>query len=146
MEEADFLSDRIGVIVEGVFMCIGSPLELKTMYGSGYLLTFVCENENVDKVKRLLQSLMPSSRILDTSGGSIILNLPFEKVCEMKYFIEILNNNYSKEETKPLKGLIKECGMNYTTLEEIFLKVNLVKLLDYIKKIKKVVNYIIIND
>lgn len=40
MEEADFLSDRIGVIVEGKFNCIGSPLELKLTYGSGYLLTF----------------------------------------------------------------------------------------------------------
>jgi ABC-type multidrug transport system ATPase subunit len=40
MEEADFLSDRIGVIVEGNFKCIGTPLELKKSYGSGYLLTF----------------------------------------------------------------------------------------------------------
>jgi ABC-type multidrug transport system ATPase subunit len=40
MEEADFLSDRIGVIVEGRFKCIGSPLELKKMFGGSYLLTF----------------------------------------------------------------------------------------------------------
>lgn len=40
MEEADFLSDRIGVIVEGNMKCIGTPLDLKTTYGSGYLLTF----------------------------------------------------------------------------------------------------------
>lgn len=40
MEEADFLSDRIGVIVEGSFKCIGTSLDLKKTYGSGYLLTF----------------------------------------------------------------------------------------------------------
>jgi ABC-type multidrug transport system ATPase subunit len=40
MEEADYLSDRIGVIKEGTFRCIGSPLELKQIYGAGYLLTF----------------------------------------------------------------------------------------------------------
>lgn len=40
MEEADFLSDRIGVIVEGRFKCIGTPLDLKKIYGTGYLLTF----------------------------------------------------------------------------------------------------------
>ena len=40
MEEADFLSDRIGVIVEGTFKCIGTPLDLKKIYGTGYLLTF----------------------------------------------------------------------------------------------------------
>jgi len=40
MEEADFLSDRIGVIKEGIFKCFGTPIELKNIYGSGYLLTF----------------------------------------------------------------------------------------------------------
>ena len=66
---------------------------------------------------------MPSCKHLNSSGGSIILNLPFNKVIEMKYFIMILNNNYNHEKLKPLKGLIKECGMDYTTIEEIFLKV-----------------------
>ena len=40
MEEADFLSDRIGVVVEGNFKCIGTPMELKETYGGGYLLSF----------------------------------------------------------------------------------------------------------
>jgi hypothetical protein len=71
---------------------------------------------------------MPSSTIISNSGGCIILNLPFEKANEMKYFISILNNTYNKPELKPLEGLIKECGMDYTTLEEIFLKVNYLNL------------------
>ena len=66
---------------------------------------------------------MPSCQIIDSSGGSIILNLPFDKMNEMKYFISILNNNYEDEMILPIKGYIKECGMDYTTLEEIFLKV-----------------------
>ena len=66
---------------------------------------------------------MPSVKFLDSSGGCIILNLPFDKVNEMKYFISILNNQYNSPEIQNLKGLIKECGMNFTTLEEIFLKV-----------------------
>lgn len=74
-------------------------------------------------MKAHIKELMPSSSIIDTSGGCIILNLPFDKANEMQYFISILNNKYHKTELKPLEGLIKECGMNYTTLEEIFLKV-----------------------
>jgi len=123
MEEADFLSDRIGVIVEGTYKCIGTPLELKNFYGSGYLLTFVCDHENIDIVKNHLKDIMPSCSFLDSSGGSIITNLPFNKVSEMKYFTQILNNKYENEKIMPLKGLIKECGMNYTTIEEIFLKI-----------------------
>ena len=66
---------------------------------------------------------MPSCNFINSSGGSIILNLPFDKPNEMKYFISILNNKYDNQGLLPLKGLIKECGMDYTTLEEIFLKV-----------------------
>lgn len=128
MEEADFLSDRIGVIVEGVFKCIGSPLELKNFYGGGYLLTFVCEHDHVEKVKSHLREIMPSSKFLDSSGGCIILNIPFDKAIEMKHFTGVLNNNYTSPALQPLKGLIKECGMNYTTLEEIFLKITSKKL------------------
>lgn len=40
MEEADYLSDRIGVIVDGNFKCFGDPIQLKITYGTGYLLTF----------------------------------------------------------------------------------------------------------
>jgi len=67
---------------------------------------------------------MPSCQIIDKSGGCIILNLPFDRLVEMKHFINILNNNYHDKLIQPLKGQIKECGMAYTTLEEIFLKVN----------------------
>ncbi len=77
----------------------------------------------MEVVEGHIKRLMPSSSVINTSGGSIILNLPFEKANEMKYFIMILNNNYQLDELKPLKGLVKECGMDYTTLEEIFLKV-----------------------
>ena len=81
------------------------------------------EKDYVLFVKEHLKICMPSCQIIDSSGGSIILNLPYDKMSEMKHFISILNNNYNDELIRPLKGHIKECGMAYTTLEEIFLKV-----------------------
>jgi ABC-type multidrug transport system ATPase subunit len=36
MEEADALSDRIAVIVDGKFKCIGTSLFLKNNFGEGY--------------------------------------------------------------------------------------------------------------
>lgn len=84
----------------------------------------VCDSDKQDIVKEHIMKLMPNSKILDSRGGCIILNLPFDKIKEMKYFINILNHNYQIQELRPLQNLIKECGMNYTTLEEIFLKVN----------------------
>jgi ABC-type multidrug transport system ATPase subunit len=36
MEEAEFLSDRIGILGSGKLQCVGSPARLKSVYGSGY--------------------------------------------------------------------------------------------------------------
>lgn len=124
MEEADYLSDRIGIIKDGELKCIGSPLELKKMYGGGYLLTFICENNFQNEVKKRLKLLMPSCSVISANSGNILINVPFDKVCEMKYLSYIMNNKYeSLPELRGLKGLIKECGMSYTTIEEVFLKI-----------------------
>ena len=124
MEEADYLSDRIGIIKDGELKCIGSPLELKKMYGGGYLLTFICDNDFQNEVKKRLKRLMPSCSVVSANSGNILINVPFDKVCEMKYLSYIMNDKYeSVAELKGLKGLIKECGMSYTTIEEVFLKI-----------------------
>ena len=43
MEEADVLSDRIAVIVDGQFECVGTPLYLKNTFGDGYRINMICE-------------------------------------------------------------------------------------------------------
>jgi len=42
MPEADFLADRIGIMVQGALRCIGSGSHLKRTYGKGYKLTITC--------------------------------------------------------------------------------------------------------
>ncbi len=39
MDEADYLSDRIGIMNEGKLVCCGSPVFLKNNFGVGYNLT-----------------------------------------------------------------------------------------------------------
>jgi ABC-type multidrug transport system ATPase subunit len=38
MDEVDYLSDRIGILIKGELKCIGTSLELKTAYGGQYVL------------------------------------------------------------------------------------------------------------
>ena len=45
MEEADILAERIAVITDGKFKCIGSPLYLKNAYGDGYRITIVTKEQ-----------------------------------------------------------------------------------------------------
>ena len=40
--EADFLADRIGIMVQGSLRCVGSGMYLKRTYGKGYKLTLTC--------------------------------------------------------------------------------------------------------
>ena len=46
MEEADILSDRIGIISEGRLKCVGTPLFLKNTFGNGYRVNIVCDPGN----------------------------------------------------------------------------------------------------
>ena len=142
MDEADFLADRIGIMSKGEFKCIGTSLELKNIYGDGYLLNFKLKNNIVDNmieeldnnipqlsistVEPTLLKFMPSLKLVSNLGGNLIYNLPFESYSELSWFIRILNkdfNKYSELRTSGLSLIIDESSMEYTSLEEIFLKV-----------------------
>jgi len=43
MQEAEALSERIAVINEGKFKCIGTSLFLKNNFGDGYRIDMKCE-------------------------------------------------------------------------------------------------------
>jgi len=61
--EADFLADRIGIMVQGSLQCIGSGTHLKRAYGKGYKLTLTCAfnettREGINKYNSLLSELI----------------------------------------------------------------------------------------
>jgi len=88
MEEADILSDRIAVISEGSLRCVGTGLYLKNRYGDGYRLTVVVAKEEVELMSAEILKIIPSGRILDCSGGSILVGVPILKVEELKQFFK----------------------------------------------------------
>lgn len=78
MEEADALADRIAVVVDGKLKCIGTPLSLKTAYGDGIRVSLVCEVGKEQKVMDLFSKIAPSSKLVDSSGGSMIFAVPVD--------------------------------------------------------------------
>ena len=123
MSEAEFLSDRICVIKKGKMQCIGNSLELKNIYGDGYVLTFICEKDQQEKVKNIILGLNKDIKILSDKGGNLIFSAGFDKIGELGWFIKILNGDFNDDKIKELKGLVKECGIEQTSIEEIFLKI-----------------------
>ena len=123
MSEAEFLSDRICVIKKGKMQCIGTSLELKNIYGDGYVLTFICEKDQQEKVKNIILGLNKDIKVISDKGGNLIFSAGFDKIGELGWFFKVLNQDFSDENIRELKGLVKECGIEQTSIEEIFLKI-----------------------
>jgi len=123
MEEADALSDRIAVIVDGQFKCIGNSLFLKNNFGEGYRLTVIADPENASTVKQLMRQKIPSAKVIDESGGSLMFSIPSIKIKELQAFFRVIENKDSDEVANRLRELTHDWGLSNTTLEEVFMKV-----------------------
>lgn len=53
MEEADVLCNRIGIVNNGVLMCLGTQNRLKSLYGGGYHLFINCIRSNQRETKNI---------------------------------------------------------------------------------------------
>ena len=139
MEEAEMLSDKLAVLNRGELRCVGTPLQLKNLVGKGYRVSIVCKKNDVNKVKALFQTVVPSSEFYDSSGdsGSLVYNVPIDKVRELSNVFKLIDS--SKQQITPddeaeqtvslnerkalinLRKLIKDVGVSQTTLEEVFM-------------------------
>jgi len=123
MEEADLLSDRIAVIVDGQFSCVGTPLALKNTYGQGYKVSVIIDPKDSLEVKELIRLKMPSAIIIDESGGSIVFAVPLNKINELRDFFRVIESKEKDELSEKIRGLIKDWALSHSTLEEVFMRV-----------------------
>ena len=122
MEEADILSDKIGVIVDGQFKCIGTPLYLKNQFGEGYRITLVTDPKDTSKATDLMQDLIPSAKLVDESGGSLIFSVPIASIQDVSPVFKLIQKDTKYHEYSKLQelgSLVLDCGMSQTTLEEV---------------------------
>ena len=57
MEEAEALSNRIAIMVNGSFQCLGSVQHIKQKFGKGYELEFKLKVPSFDEMDQLLRSI-----------------------------------------------------------------------------------------
>ena len=115
MEEADVLSDRVCVVVDGRLSCSGSALYLKNRYGDGFRITLVSKDPK--ELGRIINSQFPSAKILDSSGGSLVVGIPLNCTSEIQSFFKTM------ESRNAVSDLIEDWGLSNTTLEEVFMRV-----------------------
>lgn len=115
LEEADVLSDRIGIMSQGKLMCIGTAQHLKTKFGDGYRLTVSYDESNVLPVHNYIREVVPNAKVLSQFEGSTVFVVPKQNIQVSELFKEIENH---KDEKK-----IKNWGFSQTSLEDVFLKI-----------------------
>ncbi|XP_055882496.1 phospholipid-transporting ATPase ABCA3-like isoform X1 [Biomphalaria glabrata] len=119
MEECDALCTRIAIMVNGKFMCLGSPQHLKNKFGQGYTLIVqlgtlpdgtIAPNEPV--VDYILENF-PGTKVFDDHQGYIHFQVPDTRVR--------LADVFTLMETTKLNLNVSDYSVHQTTLEQVFL-------------------------
>lgn len=128
MDEADFLGDRIAIMSKGELKCCGSPLFLKSKYGSGYNLVITRKREAltegasddknsevVDRISKIVSKHVFKSKMSSNCNSELSFVLPS---VESKNFAGLFRE---LDKNKESLGVLN-VGISITTLEEVFLK------------------------
>ncbi|XP_037363349.1 phospholipid-transporting ATPase ABCA3-like isoform X5 [Talpa occidentalis] len=119
MDEADILGDRIAIMVQGSLQCCGSAVFLKKIYGVGYHIVMergpTCDAAEIAAV---IHHHVPNA----TSEHNIGTELSFILPKEYKHRFEAL---FTDLENKQRELGIASFGASITTMEDVFLKVNM---------------------
>ncbi|KAJ6244724.1 atp-binding cassette transporter subfamily a abca [Anaeramoeba flamelloides] len=116
MEEAEALSDRIGILNSGKLHTIGTSQQLKSHYGKIYKLAMkVGAAENEKLATDFIKTLVPKMKIMNSISGFYNISIPKKSITFSNFF------NNLRENSK--KYNITDWGISQTTLEEVFIKI-----------------------
>ena len=121
LEEAEYLGDRIGIMLDGLFVCSGTGSYLKNNYPCGYNINFLMKNNYANR-----SELLDELKEIDGSGVIKVSSKNLLSINFMSMVEEKINAIFDKIE----KGKFKEKYriVNYTisstSLEDVFLKLN----------------------
>jgi len=73
MEECEALCNRLGIMVNGQFVCLGGPQHLKNKFGQGFTIIIKLQaghdgntEDSIDKISSFLQSRFKSMTVKDS--------------------------------------------------------------------------------
>lgn len=123
MEEADSLAQYIAIMAAGQLRCIGTKERLKSRFGSGYRVQVIHLTESVSRIDALVVCSAPYIRLEKRE------KLPNDDTHTRSFYIipqghpiSYLYKALYKEKSSG-SGSIKEFGVSFTGLEEVFLTI-----------------------
>jgi len=115
MEEADVLCDRIGIMALGEMKCLGTSLQLKNKYGSGYMFSIQYSPDQERAALDFLHARFPHAQQRDSFPGHLVYNLPSGTFRVSELFEVMISES-------PKHGIV-DWGLTQATLEDVFLKI-----------------------
>ena len=115
MEEAENLCQKIAIMKSGVLMCLGNPLHLKNLYGSGFKLFLNCEHDKILLISEFIEGLLPIKWKKDCFAAKITYHFISSEGIIQNLFIQI--------ELQKLALGIKDWGVSQNSLEDVFLNI-----------------------
>ncbi|KAJ1401643.1 P-loop containing nucleoside triphosphate hydrolase [Sesbania bispinosa] len=131
MEEADILSDRIGIMAKGKLRCIGTSIRLKSRFGTGFIanISFYGNNsehspangdaiisaEHREAVKQFFKNrldVVPK----EENNSFLTFVIPHDRE-------SLLSNFFSELQDREEEFGISDIQLGLTTLEEVFLNI-----------------------
>jgi len=113
MYEAESLSHKIGILINGRFVCIGPTQYLKEKYSQGYKITVSLMPNDIDPTPQIQEAFPQAIRQNEASFIQQTYNLPFQG---FKF-----SEAFEKLESLKEKEVIKDFSIYNTTLEQIFI-------------------------
>ncbi|ORX71007.1 P-loop containing nucleoside triphosphate hydrolase protein [Anaeromyces robustus] len=116
MEEAELLCDRIGILINGELLAIGSPTHLKMKFGDTYTLEL--QSPDVKLVNEMIRKDIPLIDQKDTVTE-------FKSNKRIRYTFKITNNHgeiFKVMENYKDINLVNDYSFTQITLEDIFLR------------------------
>jgi len=121
MDECEALCDRIAIMANGQFKCIGSTQYLRTKFGQGYSLIvklkpdLVAQNkEYLDDVQAYIEKRLTNASLKDIHQTLIFYHIPPDKTVTWSNLFKIMET--AKDELN-----LEDYQVGDTTLEQIFL-------------------------
>uniref|UniRef100_A0A4W3GUN1 ATP-binding cassette sub-family A member 1-like n=1 Tax=Callorhinchus milii TaxID=7868 RepID=A0A4W3GUN1_CALMI len=114
MEECEALCNRMAIMVNGQFKCLGSIQHLKSRFGDGYTMSVRVGGDLLDlrSVEDFVQSSFPNSVLKEKHHNILQYQLPSSENSLAKIFSTFTNN---KERLN-----IEDYTVSQTTLDQVF--------------------------
>ncbi|XP_055936662.1 retinal-specific phospholipid-transporting ATPase ABCA4-like [Argiope bruennichi] len=133
MEESEALCNRLAIMVNGCFRCLGSIQQLKTKYGQGYIVIIKLKRENrndykiINAIKCHVQGNLNRAYLKDAHQGTLQYHVGDPSVT-LSHLFKFMSNMKAEFE-------LEDYLISNTSLENIFLTFARAQRISYVKKL-----------